>query len=96
MTSANTLAKVERRKRISLIRVPIDMMRGVKQPGDLTGQRILILAVPHAGSEGVCVGKSTDGKRWAISPDGSDEILHLLYEKEFGLLVDLSSDPGRN
>jgi hypothetical protein len=41
-------------------------------------------------------GKSTDGVRWAISPDGSDKILQLLHEKEFGLLVDLSSDPTSN
>jgi hypothetical protein len=67
-----------------------------KQRGDLTGCRVLILTGPHTGSEGVCVGKTTDGARWAISPDGSDEILQLVFEKEFGLLVDLSSDPERN
>lgn len=64
--------------------------------GDITGCRVLILAGRHEGRQGVCVGRSADGKRWAISPDGSDEILQLLFEKEFGLLVDLSSNPGLN
>jgi hypothetical protein len=64
--------------------------------GDFTGSRVVILAGQHKGREGVCVGKPADGKRWAISPDGSDEILQLTFEKEFGLLVDLSSDPASN
>jgi len=34
--------------------------------------------------------------RWAISPDGSNEILQLVLEKEFGLLVDLSASPEDN
>lgn len=63
---------------------------------DLTGCRVIILAGPFAGSEGVCVGKSADGKRWAISPDGTNEIAQLEFEKEFGLLMDLSSDPEKN
>jgi len=63
---------------------------------NLTGKRVLILAGPHAGHDGVCVGRSADGKRWAISPDGSDEILQLEFESEFGLLVDLSGDPEHN
>jgi len=36
------------------------------------------------------------GKRWAISPDGSDKILQLAFEKEFGLLVDLFANPEEN
>ena len=47
------------------------------------------------GDEGICLGRSADGL-WAISPDGSDEILSLVFEKDFGLLADLSSDPTRN
>ena len=58
--------------------------------------RLLILTGRYKGREGDCTGKSADGIRWAISPDGSDEILQLLYEKEFGSLVDLSSDPASN
>jgi hypothetical protein len=41
-------------------------------------------------------GRSADGKRWAISPDGSDEVLQLVFGKEFGLLVDLSANPDNN
>ncbi len=73
-------------------------MNRIPQPkkSDLTGSRVLILAGRYEGREGVCIGKSADGKRWAISPDGSDEILQLVFEKEFGLLVDLSGNPGNN
>lgn len=63
---------------------------------DFTGSRVLILVGGCAGQEGVCVGASADGKRWAISPDNSDEILQLEFEKEFGLLMDLSSNPEKN
>jgi len=63
---------------------------------DLSGCRVLILAASHAGAEGVCLGKSTDGKKWSVSPDGSNEILSLTFEKEFGLLLDMSGDAGRN
>jgi hypothetical protein len=44
----------------------------------------------------VCVGKSSDGKRWAISPAGTDDIVQLVFEKEFGLLIDLSGEPDKN
>jgi len=30
------------------------------------------------------------------SPDDSDEILCLAFEKDFGLLIDLSANPERN
>ena len=66
------------------------------QADDFTGSRVLILTGEHAGQEGVCVGKTADQRNWAITPDNSDEILQLEFEKEFGLLMDLSSDPARN
>lgn len=59
------------------------------------GARVLILKPPHNGCEGVCLGAS-DAGTWAISPDASDEILSLKFEKDFGLLIDLSSDPQEN
>lgn len=73
-------------------------MNRIAQPkkSDFTGSRVLILTGRYAGREGVCAGKSADGEWWAISPDGTDEILHLVFEKEFGLLVDLSADPKKN
>ena len=71
-------------------------LRNRRTRSDFTGCRVLILAGRYEGREGVCAGKSADGKRWAISPDGSDEILQLVFEKEFGLLLDLSSDPASN
>jgi hypothetical protein len=71
-------------------------LRKSRQPDDFTNCRVLILCGLHKGRGGVCVGKSADGSRWAISPDGSDEILQLVFEKEFGLLVDLSANPDNN
>jgi hypothetical protein len=45
--------------------------------------------------EWVCVGRSVDGERWAIAPDLSSDVLQLAYEKEFGLLGNLSGDPEK-
>ncbi len=39
--------------------------------------------------------KVADGT-WAIAPDESDEIVHLRFEHDFSLLIDLSTDPARN
>jgi hypothetical protein len=60
------------------------------------GARVLITGGNYRGREGVCLGRAGDGVRWAISPDGAAEILDLRFEEDFGLLVDLSSDPRRN
>ena len=62
----------------------------------MQGARVLILNGEHKGAEGVCLGKSDRAGLWAISPDDSDEILSLAFEKDFGLLVDLSANPERN
>ena len=63
---------------------------------DLSGCRILIVSGPHAGQEGICLGRATDGKKWSVSPDDANEILHLTFEKEFGLLLNMSGDAQRN
>jgi hypothetical protein len=57
--------------------------------------RVLILSGPFKGGEGVCLGQATNG-RWGISPEESDEIVSLEFEREFAVLVDLSADPARN
>ena len=62
----------------------------------LSGARIIIIAGTHAGEEGVCLGKTADGQKWAISPNSTDNILSLDFETEFGLVVDLSGDPNKN
>jgi len=62
----------------------------------LEGARVLILTGRFKGEEGVCLGKGSADDLWAVSPDCTDEILSLVFEKDFGLLVDLSSDPSRN
>jgi len=56
--------------------------------------RVLILTGAYKGEEGLCLGKADRPGLWAISPDESDEILALAFEKDFGLLVDLSADPA--
>jgi hypothetical protein len=62
----------------------------------MQGARVLILTGEYKGKEGVCLGKAGRAGIWAISPDGNREILSLAFEKDFGLLVDLSADPHRN
>jgi hypothetical protein len=62
----------------------------------MEGARVLILTGQHKGKQGVCVGEAKEAGLWAISPDNNDEILSLAFEKDFGLLIDLSSDPTRN
>jgi hypothetical protein len=63
---------------------------------ELKGRRVFITSGRYCGAEGVCLGKSADSRKWAISPDSSEEIISLEFEKEFGLLIDLSSDPQNN
>jgi hypothetical protein len=70
-------------------------MKKRESPTEFEGKRILITSGRYAGTEGVCIGKGRDGK-WAVSPDSTDEILSLQFEKDFGLLIDLSADPRRN
>ena len=57
---------------------------------DLAGMRVLILAGPDVGEEGVCLGSAPNG-RWAVSADSSSSVHHLVFDKEFALLVDESS-----
>jgi hypothetical protein len=71
-----------------------DAQRG--RETELEGARVLILSGQFKGQEGVCLGKGSADDLWAVSPDCADEILSLVFEKDFGLLVDLSSDPTRN
>jgi hypothetical protein len=62
----------------------------------MEGARVLILTGRFKGEEGICLGKAGQSGLWAISPDDSDEILSLAFEKDFGLLVDLSARPALN
>jgi hypothetical protein len=62
----------------------------------LEGARVLILRGKFDGHEGVCLGKTADENAWAVSPDGSDAIMLLIFETDFALLLDLSADPLRN
>jgi hypothetical protein len=68
---------------------------GVSQQISMQGSRVLILSGRFEGTEGVCLGQDRTGK-WAISPNYSDEILLLVPEEDFGLLIDLSAEPGRS
>jgi hypothetical protein len=69
----------------------------VKNPKrDLGGCRVLIVCGQHAGQEGICLGPSADRKKWSASPDESNEILSLTFEKEFGLVLDMSGDVQTN
>jgi hypothetical protein len=48
------------------------------------------------GQEGVCLGEADRSGLWAVSPDASDEVLSLAFEKDFGLVMDLSGNPQSN
>ena len=63
---------------------------------EMQGARVLILTGEYKGRQGVCLGEAARVGQWAVSPDDSDEILSLVFEKDFGLLVNLSSNPQFN
>ena len=71
-------------------------MSGEAQKNQISGARVIILQGDFAGREGVCLGETRDGGLCAISPDGSNAIVQLAFERDFGLLVDLSADPQMN
>lgn len=54
---------------------------------DPTGQRVIILAGRYDGCEGVCLGRAADGSGWMVSPDGTNEIVRMEFDKEFGILL---------
>ena len=54
----------------------------------LQGARVIILQGEFRGREGVCLGEAEPGGPFAVSPDGSDAIVPLVFERDFGLLVD--------
>ena len=62
----------------------------------MEGARVLILTGRFKGEQGVCLGEADRSGLCAISPDGSDQILSLVFEKDFGLLIDLSKNPKLN
>ncbi len=72
------------------------MTNRLESPPEMEGARVLILTGEFKGEEGICLGQASCDALWAISPDNSDEILFLAFEKDFGLLVDLSANPERN
>jgi hypothetical protein len=70
--------------------------RYLQKNADMQGARVLILTGQYKGEQGVCLGRSEEKGFWAISPDTSDEVLSLAFEKDFGLLIDLSGNPKLN
>jgi hypothetical protein len=72
------------------------MQRSPKSGDRLVGARVLIVAGKFRGKEGVCLGHAGSDGLWPVSPEGSNEIMHLRFENEFALLIDLSVDPARN
>jgi hypothetical protein len=71
-------------------------MKKSRVNSDLSGSRILILSGNFEGREGICLGTGTEPSAWAISPENSNAILDLKFEKEFALLVDLSGKRENN
>lgn len=50
-------------------------------PDKLQGARVLILAGDFQNHEGVCLGLQASLDRYAVSPDDSDQILSLTFER---------------
>ncbi len=67
-----------------------------KTRGDLSGERVLIVAGEHADKEGICLGPAAEPGKWGVSPDDSAEILSLTFESAFGLVWDASTDGSNN
>ena len=64
---------------------------------DPTGKAVLITVGEFGGQEGVCLGRSSEGEDlWAVSPHGSNRILALRFDDEFGVLIKPSQQPDRN
>jgi len=74
----------------------LDVNRFLPKQGDMQGARVLILTGTYKDEQGVCLGESDRAGLWTVSPDDGVEILSLSFEKDFGLLVDLSANPQRN
>jgi hypothetical protein len=53
----------------------------------MEGRRVLITSGGHADQEGVCLGQTNDHLAWAVSPDGTDEILEVQFDEYFGLRI---------
>jgi hypothetical protein len=63
---------------------------------DPTRKPVIILTGEFAGEEGVCLGPTSDGKGWAVSPGRSDRILSLQFDRDFGILMNKGQAPGNN
>jgi len=72
------------------------MTNRLQSPDKMQGARVLILTGRFKGEEDVCLGEADASGLWAVAPDNSDEILSLAFEKDFGLLIDLSANPLHN
>ncbi len=58
---------------------------------NIAGRRVIILTGPHVGQEGICLGKADDGLRWMICPDDSNDIIPMVFDQDFGILVTLDN-----
>jgi hypothetical protein len=67
-------------------------------PGQLIRRSKMILARSGEAEKGIviCLGKTPSGQKRLVSPNDSDEIIELIFEKDFSSLVDLSGDPAAN
>jgi hypothetical protein len=64
---------------------------------DPSGHTVIILAGEFAGEEGTCLGRAPGEKeRWAVSPNSSNQIVNLLFEVEFGVILNPGQESGKN
>jgi hypothetical protein len=67
------------------------------QEPDPTGKTVLITGGEFTGNEGVCLGRAegTAGL-WAVSAHGSNRIVNLRFDEDFGLLLNPGQTAGKN
>ena len=57
---------------------------------------MIILAGEYAGQEGFCLGPSGESGVFAVTPNSSNRVVRLRFDKEFGILINKGQEPGDN
>lgn len=63
---------------------------------DPTDKSVIILKGDFAGEEGYCLGPSGEAGVFAVTPRGSNRVLRLRFDEEFGILINPGQAGARN
>lgn len=67
-----------------------------KKLPDPSEKSVIILVGNHAGEEGFCLGPAGEEGFYAVTPNGSNGILRLKFDSEFGILINAGQRSGRS